>query len=235
MAPRGPVDIAAVFPKKDAGCRIQALVRLSGAAGSPTQGNDDATFQRNDRSRALDRKRDRVRRARRRIRCGARRHEPRVRTLAPPTYPIAFMTQAMSGGMETFLELGLNFMTLVHGEQELSTCGRSDRRALRLELGRTATSRQAPSSRPASTSYGSPGAVGAARSRCTAQVETPRRWRLVVDVRDPPGRASASSPIYDRPHVLELLLAVHERHEVQAELEERLHAAGHRLVMNAIG
>ena len=38
--------------------------------------------------------------------------------VAPPTYPIAFMTQAMAGGMETFLELGLNFMTLVHGEQE---------------------------------------------------------------------------------------------------------------------
>lgn len=38
--------------------------------------------------------------------------------VAPPTYPIAFMVQAMSGGMETFLELGLNFMTLVHGEQE---------------------------------------------------------------------------------------------------------------------
>src|SRR5262249_57561620 len=37
---------------------------------------------------------------------------------APPTYPIAFMTQAMAGGMDTFLELGLNFMTLVHGEQE---------------------------------------------------------------------------------------------------------------------
>lgn len=37
---------------------------------------------------------------------------------APLTYPIAFMTQAMAGGMETFLELGLNFMTLVHGEQE---------------------------------------------------------------------------------------------------------------------
>ena len=37
---------------------------------------------------------------------------------APPTYPIAFMTQAMSGGMETFSQLGLNFMTLVHGEQE---------------------------------------------------------------------------------------------------------------------
>ena len=36
----------------------------------------------------------------------------------PLTYPIAFMTQGMSGGMETFLELGLNFMTLVHGEQE---------------------------------------------------------------------------------------------------------------------
>jgi acyl dehydratase len=31
---------------------------------------------------------------------------------------IAFMTQAMAGGMDTFLELGLNFMTLVHGEQE---------------------------------------------------------------------------------------------------------------------
>jgi len=46
---------------------------------------------------------------------------PRYRgpdAIAPPTYPIAFMTQAMSGGMETFLELGLNFMTLVHGEQE---------------------------------------------------------------------------------------------------------------------
>ena len=38
--------------------------------------------------------------------------------VAPPTYPIAFMTQAMAGGMETFLELGLDFMTLVHGEQE---------------------------------------------------------------------------------------------------------------------
>jgi acyl dehydratase len=36
----------------------------------------------------------------------------------PLTYPIAFMAQGMSGGMETFLELGLNFMTLVHGEQE---------------------------------------------------------------------------------------------------------------------
>ena len=43
---------------------------------------------------------------------------PEYRTVAPPTYPIAFMTQAMSGGMDTFLELGLNFMTLVHGEQE---------------------------------------------------------------------------------------------------------------------
>jgi acyl dehydratase len=38
--------------------------------------------------------------------------------ITPPTYPIAFMTQAMAGGMDTFLELGLNFMTLVHGEQE---------------------------------------------------------------------------------------------------------------------
>ena len=43
---------------------------------------------------------------------------PEYATLAPPTYPIAFMTQAMSGGMDTFSELGLNFMTLVHGEQE---------------------------------------------------------------------------------------------------------------------
>ena len=43
---------------------------------------------------------------------------PEYATTAPPTYPIAFMTQAMSGGMETFLELGLNFMTMVHGEQE---------------------------------------------------------------------------------------------------------------------
>jgi acyl dehydratase len=43
---------------------------------------------------------------------------PEYGTVAPPTYPIAFMAQAMSGGMNTFLELGLNFMTLVHGEQE---------------------------------------------------------------------------------------------------------------------
>jgi hydroxyacyl-ACP dehydratase HTD2-like protein with hotdog domain len=43
---------------------------------------------------------------------------PEYKSVAPPTYPIAFMTQAMSGGMNTFLELGLNFMTLVHGEQE---------------------------------------------------------------------------------------------------------------------
>ena len=41
-----------------------------------------------------------------------------VEATTPLTYPIAFMTQGMSGGMETFLELGLNFMTLVHGEQE---------------------------------------------------------------------------------------------------------------------
>jgi acyl dehydratase len=43
---------------------------------------------------------------------------PEYEQVAPPTYPIAFMAQAMSGGMNTFLELGLNFMTLVHGEQE---------------------------------------------------------------------------------------------------------------------
>ena len=43
---------------------------------------------------------------------------PEYKSVAPPTYPIAFMAEAMSGGMNTFLELGLNFMTLVHGEQE---------------------------------------------------------------------------------------------------------------------
>ena len=43
---------------------------------------------------------------------------PEYTKFAPPTYPIAFMVQAMSGGMETFLQLGLNFATLVHGEQE---------------------------------------------------------------------------------------------------------------------
>ena len=48
----------------------------------------------------------------------AARSGPFGTLVAPPTYPIAFMTQAMAGGMETFLELGLNFMTLVHGEQE---------------------------------------------------------------------------------------------------------------------
>ena len=38
--------------------------------------------------------------------------------VAPPTYPIAFMVQALAGGADVFLELGLDFMTLVHGEQE---------------------------------------------------------------------------------------------------------------------
>ncbi len=45
-------------------------------------------------------------------------HGPFGGIVAPPTYPIAFMTQAMAGGMDAFLELGLDFMTLVHGEQE---------------------------------------------------------------------------------------------------------------------
>lgn len=48
----------------------------------------------------------------------AARRGPFGGLVAPPTYPIAFMTQAMSGGMDTFLELGLDFLTLVHGEQE---------------------------------------------------------------------------------------------------------------------
>lgn len=38
--------------------------------------------------------------------------------VAPPTYPIAFMAQSMAGAASSFDELGLNFMTLVHGEQE---------------------------------------------------------------------------------------------------------------------
>lgn len=47
--------------------------------------------------------------------------DPRYRgadAVAPPTYPIAFMIQALAGGAEAFGELGLDFMTLVHGEQE---------------------------------------------------------------------------------------------------------------------
>lgn len=46
---------------------------------------------------------------------------PRYRgpdAVAPPTYPIAFMVQALAGGAEAFSELGLDFLTLVHGEQE---------------------------------------------------------------------------------------------------------------------
>jgi acyl dehydratase len=38
--------------------------------------------------------------------------------VAPPTYPIAFMAQSMAGAAGSFEKLGLNFMTLVHGEQE---------------------------------------------------------------------------------------------------------------------
>jgi acyl dehydratase len=38
--------------------------------------------------------------------------------VAPPTYPIAFMAQSMAGAAGSFEQLGLNFMTLVHGEQE---------------------------------------------------------------------------------------------------------------------
>jgi len=48
----------------------------------------------------------------------AARRGPFGALVAPPTYPIAFMTQALAGGMEAFLELGLDFATLVHGEQE---------------------------------------------------------------------------------------------------------------------
>jgi acyl dehydratase len=48
----------------------------------------------------------------------AARRGPFETIVAPLTYPIAFMTQALAGGADAFLELGLNFMTLVHGEQE---------------------------------------------------------------------------------------------------------------------
>jgi acyl dehydratase len=48
----------------------------------------------------------------------AARRGPFGTIVAPPTYPIAFMAQALAGGVDVFLELGLNFMTLVHGEQE---------------------------------------------------------------------------------------------------------------------
>jgi len=48
----------------------------------------------------------------------AARRGPFGTIVAPPTYPIAFMTQALAGGADVFLELGLDFMTLVHGEQE---------------------------------------------------------------------------------------------------------------------
>jgi acyl dehydratase len=47
--------------------------------------------------------------------------DPRYRgsdAVAPPTYPIAFMIQALAGGADVFAELGLDFLTLVHGEQE---------------------------------------------------------------------------------------------------------------------
>lgn len=47
--------------------------------------------------------------------------DPRYRgadAVAPPTYPIAFMVEALAGGAAAFAELGLDFLTLVHGEQE---------------------------------------------------------------------------------------------------------------------
>src|SRR2546428_13319588 len=49
----------------------------------------------------------------------AARRGPFGTIVAPPTYPIAFMAQALAGGADVFVELGLNFMTLVHGGQEV--------------------------------------------------------------------------------------------------------------------
>src|SRR5438445_1517682 len=51
----------------------------------------------------------------------AARRGPCGTIVAPPTYPIAFMPQALAGGADVFLEIGLDFMTLVHGEQEFYT------------------------------------------------------------------------------------------------------------------
>src|SRR5262249_47683209 len=60
------------------------------------------------------------------------------------------------------------------------------------------------------------------------EVERSARADLLVDVADAAGqRERLADP--DRPHVLELLLAVHKRHEVEAELGEGAHAAGHGL------
>src|SRR5437016_14223209 len=41
----------------------------------------------------------------------AARRGPCGTIVAPPTYPIAFMAQALAGGADVFLELGLDFMT----------------------------------------------------------------------------------------------------------------------------
>src|SRR5581483_4574070 len=60
------------------------------------------------------------------------------------------------------------------------------------------------------------------------EVEGAARALLLVDVADAAGERKRLAHA-DRARVLELLLAVHERHEVETELEERLQAARHRL------
>src|SRR5438132_13827813 len=39
--------------------------------------------------------------------------------VAPPTYPIAFMAQALAGGADVVVALALNFITPLHGAHEL--------------------------------------------------------------------------------------------------------------------
>ena len=123
---------------------------------------------------------------------------------APPTYPIAFMTQAMAGGMDTFLELGLNFMTLVHGEQEfeyvrplrvgetLTLTGR-DRRHLREDRARAARSTSSSSRPRPRTPTASPSSTPATPSSRRGCDDAARR-------QDGPGRPGAARARQGRHH-----------------------------------
>src|SRR2546425_13159143 len=68
----------------------------------------------------------------------AARRGPCGTIVAPPTYPIAFMAQALAGGADAFLELGLHLMTLVHGEQEVEDARPTKARATLTLTGRLA-------------------------------------------------------------------------------------------------
>jgi len=92
-APRGPVDIAARFPKKDAGCRIQALVRLSGAAAllrkettmPPSKEMIGRVLSTGSATVSAEHVAG--------FAAALGDTNPEYGTLAPPTYPIAFMTR----------------------------------------------------------------------------------------------------------------------------------------------